>query len=916
MGMGEVFKLFGTIGIDNSEANKALDETERKGKKLGDAFQNIGTAMSKAGKVMTTAITLPVKAAVAYSIKSFASLEQAIGGVETMFKGSADKVIKNSETAYKRAGVSGTQYMEQVTSFSATLLQGLGGDTEKAAQLADIAMVDMSDNANKFGTNIGSVQDAYQGFAKQNYTMLDNLKLGYGGTASEMARLINDSGVLGDTMTVTAENVNDVSFDKIIEAIHVTQEEMGVTGTTAEEAEETVSGSFGMMKASLQDLSAGFGQENANMEQLMSNFTGSVGTFIDNIKRVLGNMWDNLPLAEWQKWVGVVIVAAGPLLIMFGKIISTVGKVASAVGESGSFFKGLASLFPGVSSGLSVVKGAFTALMGPVGIVIGIIATLIGIFIYLYKTNEEFRNKVNEVWGQVKEFINSAVQEIVDFVQELFGTLVSWWSENNELIKQTAETVWNAISDVVSAVMEFLEPLITTAWEAIKTIVTTVWDSIKTVISTALDVILNVIKIVMLMINGDWTAAWELIKESLSLIWDAIKSVIDNALIIIQQVLSVAWEAIKLAMELAWEGIKLAMMLIWEGIKLVIRTAINLIVTVISAAWETIKSITSLVWEGIKLAISLAWEGIKIIVQAAINIVKAVITTGWNVIKTVTSTIFNAIKAVITTVWNGIKTVIETVINVIKNVVTTAWNAIKNVTSNVFNSIKSVASNVWNSIKSTIQSVVNAIKSVVSSVWNSIKSTTSSVFNSIKSTATSVWNGVKNAMITPIEAAKNKISGIVNAIKGFFSGMRLSIPKISLPPLPHFSLTGSFSLKPPSVPKLGVQWYADGGIMQKAMAFGMNGNDIMVGGEAGPEAILPLNRETLGGIGQGIASTMGYSQEAVVRKLDELIDRLEALFEQFKNMKVVMDSGELVGAIKDEINHVLGRERDYGGRGR
>lgn len=170
-------------------------------------------------------------------------------------------------------------------------------------------------------------------------------------------------------------------------------------------------------------------------------------------------------------------------------------------------------------------------------------------------------------------------------------------------------------------------------------------------------------------------------------------------------------------------------------------------------------------------------------------------------------------------------------------------------------------------------------------------------------------------MITPIEAAKNKISGIVNAIKGFFSGMRLSIPKISLPPLPHFSLTGSFSLKPPSVPKLGVQWYADGGIMQKAMAFGMNGNDIMVGGEAGPEAILPLNRETLGGIGQGIASTMGYSQEAVVRKLDELIDRLEALFEQFKNMKVVMDSGELVGAIKDEINHVLGRERDYGGRG-
>src|SRR5699024_1953270 len=196
-------------------------------------MQSIGTALSKTGKMMTAAITAPAIAAVTASIKAFADLEQAIGGIETMFKGSADKVIKNSETAYKRAGVSGVQYMEQLTSFSASLLQGLGGDTEKAADLADTAMVDMSDNANKFGTNIESIQDAYQGFAKQNYTMLDNLKLGYGGTATEMARLINDSGVLGDTMEVTAETVNDVSFDKIIEAIHTVQDEMGITGTTA-----------------------------------------------------------------------------------------------------------------------------------------------------------------------------------------------------------------------------------------------------------------------------------------------------------------------------------------------------------------------------------------------------------------------------------------------------------------------------------------------------------------------------------------------------------------------------------------------------------------------------------------------------------------------------------------------------------
>lgn len=157
-----------------------LSDFERKMSKMQSKMDSVGKSMSSVGKGMTAGLTLPVVGAVAASIKSFADLEQAVGGVETLFKGSADAVIRNSESAYKRAGVSGVDYMENVTSFSATLLQGLEGDTVAAAKAADMAMVDMSDNANKFGTDIGSVQDAYQGFAKDNYTMLDNLKLGYG----------------------------------------------------------------------------------------------------------------------------------------------------------------------------------------------------------------------------------------------------------------------------------------------------------------------------------------------------------------------------------------------------------------------------------------------------------------------------------------------------------------------------------------------------------------------------------------------------------------------------------------------------------------------------------------------------------------------------------------------------------------
>ncbi len=217
--------------------------------KVSQSLSTVGSSMFAVGAGMSAGFTAPVVGAIGGVVKAYAGLEQALGGVETMFKDSASTVVANSETAYKRAGVSGVKYMEQVTSFSASLLQGLGGDTVEAARYADMAIVDMSDNANKFGSNIQDIQNAYQGFAKDNYTMLDNLKLGYGGTQSEMARLVNESGVLNGEFEATAENVKDIPFDKLIEAIHVTQERLGITGTTAKEASETVSGSFDSMKA-------------------------------------------------------------------------------------------------------------------------------------------------------------------------------------------------------------------------------------------------------------------------------------------------------------------------------------------------------------------------------------------------------------------------------------------------------------------------------------------------------------------------------------------------------------------------------------------------------------------------------------------------------------------------------------------
>lgn len=201
------------------------------------AAAGIGTALSKA-------------------ITEGAALEQSIGGVETLFGEAASQVIAAADNAFATAGLSANAYMETVTGFSARLLQGLGGDTQAAAALADTAVTDMADNANKMGTSMETITQTYQSLARGNYEMLDNLKLGYGGTQSEMARLINDSGVLGDTMVATAENVNSIGFDKMIEAIHVVQTEMGITGTTALEAETTITGSLSALQASFSNVLA------------------------------------------------------------------------------------------------------------------------------------------------------------------------------------------------------------------------------------------------------------------------------------------------------------------------------------------------------------------------------------------------------------------------------------------------------------------------------------------------------------------------------------------------------------------------------------------------------------------------------------------------------------------------------------
>lgn len=272
-----MFDLYAKITLDTSGYENGLDNASGKASGFADKLKRGLATAAKVGAAALTAAATGMAALTKASIAQYAEYEQLVGGVDTLFKTASDKVQEYAANAYKTVGMSANEYMDTVTSFSASLLQSLGGDTEKAAQKADQAITDMADNANKMGTGMEMIQNAYQGFAKQNYTMLDNLKLGYGGTKEEMERL------LADAEKLSGQKFDISSYSDIVDAIHVVQTEMGITGTTAKEAASTIQGSVSEAKSAWSNLITGIAADNADLDTLIGNFVSSVETAAGNI---------------------------------------------------------------------------------------------------------------------------------------------------------------------------------------------------------------------------------------------------------------------------------------------------------------------------------------------------------------------------------------------------------------------------------------------------------------------------------------------------------------------------------------------------------------------------------------------------------------------------------------------------------
>lgn len=441
-----------------------------------------GAAMIGAALV-TTAVGLGTLA-----IKSFAQYEQLAGGVETLFKKNSKEVMAYADNAYKTAGMSANKYMETVTSFSASLLQSLDGDTKKSAEYANRAVTDMSDNANKMGTSIESIQFAYQGFAKQNYTMLDNLKLGYGGTKEEMERLIEDASKMKDVqkkLGITVDE-NSISFGNIVNAISVVQDHMGIAGTTAREANSTIEGSANQMKAAWANLLTAFAG-GGDVDKAMKNLADSVAIFLGNLIPRIKIVAQSLGKAFAKSLVPAVIKGLSKLGDAV-PLLRPITSILSAIIRNFDRFKIIIVMLVSAFVAYKAVTTAVTAAqillnaamsVNPIMIIIMAIAALVGGFIYLWKTSEGFRAFWINLWTGIKNFVTSVVMGIVTFFTETLPngirTFISkaidfliWWETLPiriaiylaQVIAKVVAWVADLVARAVSGIADFVRSIV------------------------------------------------------------------------------------------------------------------------------------------------------------------------------------------------------------------------------------------------------------------------------------------------------------------------------------------------------------------------------------------------------------------------------------------------------------------------
>lgn len=701
------------------------------------AGESLGSKMM--GAVSGVIAAAGIGKAIGASINEGAALQQSLGGVETLFKDSADKVKGFANEAYKTTGLSANAYMENVTGFSASLLQSLGGDTDKAAETANMAMIDMSDNANKMGTSMESIQLAYQGFAKQNYTMLDNLKLGYGGTKQEMQRLLADA----EKLTGVKYDINNLS--DVYSAIHTIQENLDITGTTAREAATTFTGSFESMKSAAQNV-LGKLSLGEDIQPALQALMETTSTFLfGNLIPMIGNILKQIPILILGGLKGVF---SG----IFGEGLGSImGSIVTALGSAFLAFKAFSTvsgLLSGIPAVLTTIKTAVTGLFtvmsaNPIGIAIAAIAGLTAGLVYFFTQTETGR----QIWSSFVAWIKQAWQGIADF-------FVNLWSG----ISEGASTLWDGVVTAWNAVVTFFSDL----WVSIQEAASVAWTAITTAVMAIVQPFIDGFMNIWNNISDGLIQIWEGIKMIFQGVWEFIKSIFLGAILIIINLVTGNFNQLGADLSLIWKGIKNSISMIWEGIKTYFSGVVDVIVGYGIAIFENFSTTLSTIWKGLSAAGKAIFDSFAQIL----------------------SNIWNTIKFVASSAWEGLKSTVLGLIDGLVQGAKNAWESMKqgvrdlvsNVTS-IFDGIRNI--DLWSAGKAILDGFLGGLKSA----WGAVTDFVGGIASWIRDhkgpieydrkllipAGNAIMQGLDRGLQDRFKDVKKSVSGMAGEISNAFS---------------------------------------------------------------------------------------------------------------------------------------------------
>lgn len=581
----DIFNLYAKLSLNTDDYEKGVEKAKGGASSLMDVFSGtlLGNVVSDGLRTVANGITEIGKTAANMavsigkaSLDSYADYEQLVGGVETLYKDSAATIEKYAQAAYKNVGLSANDYMDTATSFAASLVSSLSGDTEKAAEMSNTAISDMADNWNKMGSSVQSVQDAYRGFSKQNFTMLDNLKIGYGGTKTEMERLLADADTLNAKQGVYTKYSID-SFSDIVQAIHVVQTEMGITGTTAKEAATTIQGSTASMKSAWANLLTGIADPEQNFQSLMDEFVDSVITagnnIIPRIKEIVPTLIDGLSelVTQLAPYVSGVIMELEPtieegLQALFGGLSSVASELQPIVADVFSFFGD--AIISGLTSAIESSDFSFLLdIFNNVKTAIENIANIIDSF----KNNanaawDAISAKIQEVVAYVQPYVETAMQVIGQVVTQVITDLTPVIQSIGEAFSAAwslVQTVWAWASAFFQAIFQSIvviftpfAPIISGFFQGAWIIIQSIWNVAVSFFQTVFDLITGVFSTIDAVLSGDFQSAWE-----------SIQGIFDGAFGFFSTVGQNVVEGIKGGMAAVWGGLVSFVQGLWDGIK-------------------------------------------------------------------------------------------------------------------------------------------------------------------------------------------------------------------------------------------------------------------------------------------------------------------------------------------------------------